>query len=187
MVVVAAITVLIGVPLVLVFLSWRSPPTFAAVTVPIDVGDGAAGASSADKASAAAIASPAAAVVVAPHDIAAHRDMFFDVFPLNMTREMHQRTLYIRRVLRQEEKDLDRLRAPVRVHNAVQLGQCHARRNHFTARGGVMPSQATADPSVAEMGVPILTADVFTDGMGALRACVRGWVTNFWLRAAGAQ
>lgn len=92
-----------------------------------------------------------------PQSLVNHSDHFFDVFPLDMTKEMHQRVLCIRRMLRKEIRDFDELRSPVPVHQASQLGTCHLVRKDALDSGA----------EDVDKDVPVLVGDIFTDGMGS--------------------
>ena len=99
----------------------------------------------------------AAAAALDPKSLVNHSDHFFDVFPLDMTKQMHRRVLCIRRMLRKEIRDFDELRSPVPVHQAHQLGNCHLIRKDALDSGA----------EDVDKDVPVLVGDIFTDGMGS--------------------
>ena len=104
-------------------------------------------------------------VSISPHDLVNHSDFFLDVFPLDMTKEMHRRVLCIRRTLRKEISDFDALRAPEPVTHVKQLGDCHRIRKQLFAKLGEEPSEAELE--AAEAQIPVMVGDIFTDGLGA--------------------
>jgi len=89
-----------------------------------------------------------------------HSDFFYDVFPLDMTREMHRRVLCLRRTLRQEIREMYTLRNATTVSKVKQLGECHRIRQRQKQH-----EEAKLDP-VPDSEIPIVLGDIYTDGLG---------------------